>query len=169
MSTIEKNPVKIPQSKTETSPKFIPELEFIDGITHVMDEFFRIPGTRIRFGFDPLLGLFPWAGDLVGAVMSGLIVLTVVRHGVGGKVLLMMAGNVLLDTLVGSIPLIGDLFDFTYKTNTRNRNLLRKHLVEGKYSGSGWGIIIGALLVLSVILGFIGYGFWKLIMYLGKL
>lgn len=134
-----------------------------------MDECFRIPGTRFRFGLDPLLGLFPWLGDLIGAMISGLTVLAVVRHGVSGKVLLMMTGNVLLDILLGSIPVIGDLFDFAYKTNTRNRNLLRKHLMEGKYTGSGRGIVIGVLVLLVVILGFIGYGIWRMMMYLIKM
>lgn len=165
-SNIEKKTVQIPQPTTGTSSKSFPELELIDRVTHVMDELFHIPGTRFRFGLDPLLGLFPWLGDLVGAMVSGLTVLTIVRHGVSGKVVLLMGGNVLLDAMLGSIPVIGDLFDFTYKTNSRNRNLLRKHLVEGKYSGSGQGIIIGALVVLAVVLGLIGYGVWRLLMYL---
>jgi hypothetical protein len=80
-----------------------------------------------------------------------------------------MLGNLVLDATLGSIPVIGNLFDFFYKANQRNVNLLKRHYQEGKYTGSGTGILITIALTLLVILGLIIYGTWKLISYLVNL
>jgi hypothetical protein len=141
----------------------VPELKWLDQVTGVMDTAFRVPGTNFRFGLDPILGLIPGVGDAVSLGISGVLLLVMARHGVSRKVLLMMAGNILLDSTVGAIPILGDLFDAGYKSNRRNLELLRRHYHEGKHQGKGTGIlvlsVIGILLVAALFL----FLTWKLI------
>ena len=95
-----------------------------------LDAGFRIPGTNIRFGLDPLLGLIPGAGDAAGAVLAGWIFVEAIRLGASRATLLRIAGNVALDAVLGAVPLIGDVFDFAWKANLRNVRLLERHLME---------------------------------------
>lgn len=94
----------------------------------VLDSAFRIPGTGITVGLDPILGLVPGLGDLAGAVASGYIVLTAARLGAPKAVLARMLLNLGTDTLVGSVPVLGDLFDVGFRANIRNTELLDRHL-----------------------------------------
>jgi hypothetical protein len=143
-----------------------PELEWVNKMARLMDSQFRVPGTKFRFGLDPILGLIPVAGDLASYGISAVLVMAMARYGASGKVMVMMIGNVLLDAIIGSIPILGAIFDFAYKANNRNINLLQKHYHEGKYQGSGKGIIIGVALVFLAFLILIIYGSWKLLEYL---
>ena len=101
-----------------------------------------------------MIGLVPYVGDLISMAISGLLVLAMVRHGAGGRVLLLMLGNILLDALVGSIPVLGDLFDIFYKANRRNFELLRAYHNEGRHQGSGCGIMLLAVLLLTAVFAF---------------
>jgi hypothetical protein len=94
----------------------------------LLDDAIAIPGTSFRFGIDPIVGLVPGFGDLLGAAASAYIILEAARVGAPGSVLLRMATNVAIDTIVGSIPVLGDLFDFGWKSNTRNARLLARHI-----------------------------------------
>lgn len=89
-----------------------------------------MPGTRWRFGLDPLLGLLPVAGDTVGAALSLWIVYQALRLDAPPAVLARMLGNVALDFAAGSIPLLGDLFDAGFKANLKNVALLQKSLAK---------------------------------------
>ncbi len=120
-------------------PGEIKELQWIEKISRYLDTAFVIPGTRFRFGLDPLLGLFPIAGDLVSFGMSAIMILSMVKHGASRKVVILMIGNIVIDTIVGSIPILGNIFDFTFKANQRNLKLLKEHQLEGKHTGSGTG------------------------------
>ena len=93
-----------------------------------MDAGFRIPGTNLRFGLDPIIGLIPGGGDAAGAVLAAWIVIEAVRLGASRATLLRIAGNVALDAAVGAVPFIGDIFDFAWKANLRNVALLERHL-----------------------------------------
>lgn len=124
------------------------ELGWIDTLSSLMDNRFRIPFTNIRFGVDFLIGLVPYAGDMVSFSISSLLVVAMARHGASGSVLAKMVGNIVLDTLVGAIPIIGDIFDLTYKSNRRNVNLLKEHYHEGEHQGSIWKVLIPILIVL---------------------
>lgn len=124
-----------------------------------MDSKFRLPGTNFRFGLDPILGLLPVIGDFTSFAISGGLILYMVKFGASRKVIILMVLNIFLDATIGSIPVIGHVFDFYYKANTRNINLLRKHYQEGKYKGSGTWIIV---LVAAVLIAFIFLGFWGL-------
>lgn len=93
-------------------------------LSRMMDTSFRLPGTRFRFGLDPLLGLIPGVGDFASAAISAYIIYEGWRLGATGRQLTVMIFNVAIDALVGSIPLIGDLFDFALKANQRNLRVL---------------------------------------------
>jgi hypothetical protein len=100
----------------------------VRGLANWLDAAFRIPGTRIRIGLEPIIGLIPMVGDVVGLLLSASIVFEAVRLGAPGAVILRMLLNLALDALIGLIPVLGDLFDFGYKANLRNSRLLEQHL-----------------------------------------
>ena len=133
-------------------------LRWVERVARLMDSQFRLPGTRFRFGLDPLLGLVPIVGDLSTTAVSVVLLLTMVRYGASGAVVVRMALNILLDTVVGAIPLIGNVFDFAYKSNERNVALLRRHYAEGRHSGSGKGLIALLLLGFLVVFGLVAWG-----------
>ena len=101
-------------------------------LARALDSAIRIPGTRITFGLDSIVGLVPGAGDLASALMSGYIVLASARMGVPPSVVARMILNLGVDTLVGSVPLLGDLFDVGFRANLRNAALLDRHLADPK-------------------------------------
>jgi hypothetical protein len=131
-----------------------------------MDAKFTFPGTKFKFGLDPLIGLIPGLGDLSSFTISAILVFTMAKHGVSRKILILMSLNIIADAILGSIPLLGNVFDFFYKANTRNINLLRKHYVEGKYQGSGTGILIAIGLILLLTFALLIFGIYKLFQFL---
>ena len=133
-------------------------LRWVEHVARLMDSQFRLPGTRFRFGLDPLLGLIPVVGDLSSTVVSVALLLTMLRHGASGAVLVRMVLNILLDTVVGAIPLIGNVFDFAYKSNERNVALLRRHYAEGRHGGSGKGLVALVLVVVLALFGLVAWG-----------
>lgn len=140
-----------------TSPRSAPapeSLERVRSLSRVLDTAIRIPGTNMRFGLDALIGLIPGVGDIVGAGMSGFIILTAARLGASPLVLLRMLANVGVDAIVGAVPLAGDLFDIAWRANTRNAALLERHLAAPtatKRASAGFVAGIIVLLVLLVI------------------
>lgn len=100
----------------------------LDRLEYWLDRAFRVPGTSMRFGLDGLLGLFPVVGDASTALLSGLFVTEAARLGARRSVLARMLWNVILDAGLGSIPLVGDLFDFAHKANSKNLRLLREEM-----------------------------------------
>jgi hypothetical protein len=104
------------------------QLEHLRAMSRLLDNAFTIPGTRYRFGLDALIGLVPGLGDAVSAVFSGYLVLQASRLGAPKSVVTRMIANIAIDTLVGWIPLLGDLFDVAWKSNIRNMALLEDHL-----------------------------------------
>ena len=133
-------------------------LRWVERVARLMDSQFQMPGTRFRFGLDPLLGLLPIVGDVSTTLVSVALLLTMLRHGASGAVVVRMALNILIDTVVGGIPLIGNVFDFAYKSNERNVALLRRHYAEGRHSGSGKGLVALVLLGLLAVLGLVIWG-----------
>jgi hypothetical protein len=99
-------------------------------LTRLLDSAAAVPGTGIRFGVDAVLGLIPGLGDVAGAVLAGYLVLLAQRMGAPRSVVLRMLGNVAVDTLGGTVPLIGDLFDVAFKSNTRNLALLERAIAR---------------------------------------
>jgi hypothetical protein len=105
-------------------------VERLQRLAHLLDDRFRIPGTRYRIGLDGLIGLVPGIGDAVTTLLALYIVLEARRHGVPLRKLGRMGVNVGIDALVGAVPLVGDLFDVAWKANRRNLELLLDHLDE---------------------------------------
>jgi len=102
----------------------------LDKLATLMDAAIVIPGTKIRFGADAVVGLIPGIGDLVTAGISCLIILEARRMGAPNHLVARMIGNVAIDGLAGSVPIIGDLVDLAFRANLRNMRLLRRHFEQ---------------------------------------
>ena len=141
-------------------------------LARLLDSGLRIPVLGVRIGLDPLIGLIPGFGDAAGAVLAAWVVLLAARRGAPTAVVLRMLANVALDAVVGSVPVLGDLFDVAWKANLRNVALLDRYLespaqvhaasramVAGVVAGlillSAGGIVLGILAV-KLLLGWTG-------------
>ncbi len=100
--------------------------EQLDQLASLLDDAFGIPGTKVRFGLDAVIGLIPGLGDLITGVMSFLIVYAAWQRGLPEVTIARMVANIGIDTLVGTIPIVGDAFDMMWKSNRMNYNLLRR-------------------------------------------
>jgi hypothetical protein len=119
-----------------------PDLKQIERITRIMDSKFKIPGLPISFGLDPIIGLIPFAGDIITLVIQSMLALKMIRHGASGEVAARMFINIFLDTFLGSIPIIGSIIDLFFKANIRNLKLLQQHYEENKHRGSAKKVFI---------------------------
>jgi len=131
-----------------------PQLERLRTVSRLLDSAFVIPGTRYRFGFDALIGLVPGLGDGASAIFSGYIILQASRLGAPKSVVTRMIGNVALDTLVGWVPVLGDLFDVAWKSNLRNMALLETHLQQPAAARAGSRkalVLLGGVLLLLIV------------------
>lgn len=142
-----------------TSPA---SLESVERMTKLLDSKFKIPGTNIRFGLDPILSLMPVVGDLITLVISSMLIYTMRNHGASRKVVVMMMLNAGLDTIIGAVPLVGTVFDVFYRSNERNLRLLKEHYYEGKHQGSGTGLLLMIFLIAVLVIVAVIYGIWKL-------
>jgi hypothetical protein len=129
-------------------------LELMRRWARIFDSAFRIPGTEITFGIDPILGLFPGIGDLASPVFSLVLLWHGARLRVPKVVLARMVLNALIDAGVGAIPVLGDLFDFAWKANEWNLTLLEKHAMAGQKPSSAdyLFVILCALVVIAAAL-----------------
>jgi hypothetical protein len=103
------------------------DLEFLAGL---LDDRFQIPGTNVRFGLDAIIGLIPGVGDAISATLSSYLIWRAHQLGASKFTLLRMTGNMAVDTVVGAVPLIGDLFDMKFRANRRNVQLLRRQKLK---------------------------------------
>ncbi|HUF34696.1 MAG TPA: DUF4112 domain-containing protein [Gemmatimonadales bacterium] len=126
-------------------------LERLRSLGHLLDNSIRLPGTRFRFGLDSVIGLVPGVGDLVGGALSLYIILEAARLGVPKPLLARMGYNVLIDVVVGGVPLLGDLFDAGFKANLRNLALVQQH-VERPATSRRVSRRFAALLVMGLAL-----------------
>ncbi len=106
------------------------ELRRLERIAELMDSMITVPGTSIRIGLDGLIGLIPGIGDAAGTVVALYLVNEARRLGAPNSLVTRMLTNVGIDLLVGAVPVFGDLFDFAWKANRRNMELLRRHLSD---------------------------------------
>ncbi len=140
-------------------------------LARVLDSAVGIPGTPIRFGVDAILGIIPGAGDILGAGLAGYIVMRAARRGAPPAVLWRMLGNVTVDTVLGTIPLIGDMFDVAWKSNLRNAELLERYAanpgtVTTRSRRLGFVVaivILLALLGLATLSFLVARFFWRLL------
>jgi Domain of unknown function (DUF4112) len=143
---------------TNQEPQVLTHLVWLERVSKLMDSQFKIPGTNYRFGLDFLIGLVPYAGDVMGFGMGGVLIMAMWRHGASVGMILKMLGNIGLDAIIGTIPVIGDLFDLTYKANNRNVAMLKAYYADGTPKPSAkksllfLGIIFFVLLLVLMIL-----------------
>ena len=118
----------------------------------IMDEFVRVPGTQFRFGLDPLIGLVPGLGDTGSALVSAFALIQAVRLGVPKILLARMSVNILVNEIIGIVPIVGDAFSFWFKSNARNYQIIKEHMGAPPVSRrSDWIFVIAVLVLLVVI------------------
>ncbi len=122
------------------------DFQWVERLSVLMDSRFRI--GNFKFGLDPILNFIPFAGQAATLIISLVLVTVMYRNGASGKLTIKMLLNVTYDAILGSIPLLGNIFDFFNKANEKNIKLLREHYYENKHQGSG----VGILLTIGVIL-----------------
>ncbi|HEX3817966.1 MAG TPA: DUF4112 domain-containing protein [Chthoniobacterales bacterium] len=121
----------------------------------IMDNLLRLPGTRFRFGLDPIIGLLPGIGDTTSSIISAIALIAAARRGLPKILLVRMSFNILLNEIVGIIPIFGDAFSFWFKSNARNYELIKRHTAAPQRARkSDWlfvGLILGALLLILFV------------------
>ena len=126
--------------------------EFARVLAYILDDLIPIPGTKYRVGLDPIIGLIPGLGDTSTAAVSSLILVHGLRAGVPRVVLVRMAINILINSILGALPGLGDLFSAWFKSNQRNYLLLRRHSAGARVSTvSDWVFLIALLMVVLAV------------------
>ncbi len=123
----------------------------------LLDSSIRIPGTNFRFGLEPIIGLLPGAGDLASGALGFYLIARALQFRLPWIVVARMIANTLLDLAIGSIPVLGDVFDFAYKSNTRNMRLFHEYATDpGRSTRGQWafflvlaGVFVAALLLVA--------------------
>lgn len=130
----------------------------------VMDNFLRLPGTKIRFGLDPIIGLIPGLGDTGSTLISAMALLAAARRGLPKILLVRMSLNILINEFVGIVPIVGDAFSFWFKSNARNYELLKRHTGSARRSSTSDWIFVGLVLLALVLILFasLAVSFWIL-------
>ncbi len=136
-------------------------------ISWLLDECIRIPGTQIRFGLDPIIGLIPWGGETIATLMGATVLGEATKKGIPFKTLLRMGANMIVNAGVGTIPVIGDLFSAWFKSNSKNYRMLNEFLdsEDGAQASGGWWPVIlviatvGIVLLLNVLSWFFMFAF----------
>jgi hypothetical protein len=147
--------------KTVPSSSHIQSLKWVEQVAKLLDSRFVIPGTKIRFGLDPLFSLFPVIGDLITYMISGALIYTMYNQGASRKVVIRMMLNSTLDAVIGAVPVVGTFFDIFYRSNDRNVKLLKEHYYEGKHQGSGNAILVLIAVLACIVVVAASYGMWK--------
>jgi uncharacterized protein DUF4112 len=125
-------------------------------VAFIMDEVVRVPGTKFRFGLDPLLGLIPGIGDTSSALVSAFALIQAARLGVPKILLARMSLNILLNEIIGVVPVVGDAFSFWFKSNARNYQIVKDHIVTPTVAKrSDWIFVI---VVLVILVGIVALG-----------
>lgn len=166
---------KLTNQPPQSSTRVLEVDEGIERLSWLMDDLIRIPGLGWRFGLDALVGLIPGFGDTASSLASFYILASAVRYGVPKVTILRMGMNVGIDYLVGSLPLVGDLFDAWWKSNHMNVELLRKRATVSRKDArqgeiSDWlfvGVII--LLLAALAVGAAAVSVYLLFLLMGQL
>ena len=145
-------------------PRTLTSDEHLDYIASLLDDMFQIPGTKIRFGLDALIGWIPGIGDAMAGTASFLIVFASWQRGARTVTLMRMLANVLLETVVGAIPIAGDIFHVAWKANRRNyRLLMREREQPGHHTGRDWMFLVVIVVIAIAAVGIpIGILIWAL-------
>jgi hypothetical protein len=140
-------------------------------LAHLLDDELRIPGTRIRFGLDPLIGIIPIIGDVIVTAAGGWILIAACRLGVPQRTLTTMAVNLLINGFVGSIPVFGDAFSFIFKCHAKNAAALLRDVKQGHdgacavvrppLSCKDAAVGIALIIPILVLVGFASLWLWQ--------
>ncbi|RUT10230.1 hypothetical protein DSM106972_007250 [Dulcicalothrix desertica PCC 7102] len=148
------------------------KLQSLRKLSDLWDRSLSVPGTKFKVGLESLVGLLPVGGDFIGILMSVYIVFQAIQFKLPKTVLAKMIFNIVIDGAVGSIPILGDIFDTTWKANTKNVNLLEAHLREPIKSRQKdkWFINIVLAVLVLILIGIIAlfaFGIWLAVRFLG--
>ncbi len=123
-------------------------------LASLLDDVFRIPGTAIRFGLDPLIGLVPGIGDLITGAASFLIIFSAWQRQIPRVTVARMMANVAIDTLLGTMPILGDAFDVAWKSNRKNLHLLQRATVDTSRTQGwrDWLFLFGLVLIMLLLI-----------------
>ena len=134
-SHVSDDPINANHRSTEYEPLGkAASLDRIRALSRLLDDAIPIPGTGYSFGLDPIIGLLPAGGDVMGTILSAYIVLEAVRFKLSAPTLTRMIFNIVLEMIVGTVPFIGDLFDLGWKANSKNVRLIEAHLQQPQES-----------------------------------
>lgn len=141
-------------------------------LAQLLDTSFRIPGTRIRFGLDPILGLVPGLGDAIAALIGGYIVWAAVRAGAPVLIVGRMLANVAVDAIVGAVPVAGTVFDIAFKAHRRNARMLvdwthSRAATEARARRRLWALASLAIALVMIAAATLAFGLWALLGLLG--
>jgi len=138
-----------------THPK-LAKLQQLRKLSDLWDRSLGIPGTKFRVGLESLFGLLPVGGDVLGIVFSVYLVIQALEFNLPKSILAKMVFNIIIDGVVGSVPIIGDIFDTTWKANTKNVNLLEAHLNDPvkSHKSERWftTLLLGVLILMLVVI-----------------
>ncbi|MBD2568848.1 DUF4112 domain-containing protein [Anabaena lutea] len=145
-----------PHRSASEADGYAPTLKRLNQISRLLDNAITIPGTQVGIGLDPILGLIPVGGDVLGVMLSIYIIIESARMGVSRASLSRMVVNIIIDSLIGAVPMLGDFFDFAWTANNYNIKLLEDYLKspgEKKKADQGFIIALFAgLLLLAIVL-----------------
>lgn len=147
-------------------PGAIPGLDMLSKhLAWLLDNSLKIPGTNLRVGLDPLIGLIPGFGDTVAAAMGSLILADAIQRGIPGHLLLRMGGNMLLNAAIGAVPVVGDLFSAWFKSNARNYAMLSAWAQGNPQPPAGpqGRVLVLAMVALVLIAGLVCFFVWWLL------
>jgi hypothetical protein len=142
-----------------------PRLKRMRQLSQLLDGAIAIPGTKQRIGLDPILGLIPGGGDTLSALLSGYIIVEAAQMGLPRQALIKMVLNLVIDTVAGSVPVVGDIFDVVSKANLRNMQIVESHakapIVSTKVDKLFIGLLIVGLIGFALAVGAIAVLVWS--------
>ena len=142
-------------SQLKPSPR-INKFRNLHRLSQLLDNAIPIPGTPYRIGIDPILGLLPGGGDTLTGALSAYIIVEAAQMGLPHQVIGQMVANLLLDSVIGIVPVLGDLFDLGWKANVKNIALLKQHLpqTQDRLQSNRLFVIGLSLLLVVIVMGF---------------
>ncbi|MGA6926999.1 MAG: DUF4112 domain-containing protein [Desulfosarcina sp.] len=129
-----------------------PTMKRVNRLAWLLDNSIRIPGTRYHIGLDPLIGLVPGIGDAAGALLSLTILWEAYRAKLPAPILARMGFNLVLEVIVGVVPVIGDLFDMTWKANARNARLMQKTIASPRKTVASSTVLMIVIVTIFILL-----------------
>ena len=148
-------PTPSPQSNSPGSDRTTSSLNRLRTLSRLLDEAIAIPGTNYSIGLDPIIGLLPGGGDLISSILSAYMVIEAARIGVPNESILRMVVNIILDTLAGTVPVVGDLFDVAWKANVKNLELIESHVQtpQPRKKADKWFVFVLLGILALIVIG----------------